>query len=190
MYFILWHDSINQSFIPASFNICSYSTHWSWSFGLLALPFLTNSIILNAVIGLRPLYIRYTIISSRHPITSENGTILFFIKSCALPSQTSVPCDKPDILINSANVFGLVSSTICIVNFVPNSGIPRVPVLHIIWSDVTPSGAGDKNIPIVSLSSSGTSVTSVPVISCIIRSCVGSEWPNISSFNTSSSILW
>ena len=129
-------------------------------------------------------------ISSRQPITSLNGTTLFLISSWAFPNHTSVPCDKPDILINSENVVGLVSTSIPIVNGVPNSGIPRVPVSFIICSLVTPSGLGDKNISIVSLSSSGTVVTSIPDKSCNILSCVGSEWPNISSFNTSWSMAW
>ena len=55
----------------------------------------------------------------------------------------------------------------------------------IICSLVTPSGFGDKKISIVSLSSSGTVVTSIPDKSCNIRNCVGSECPRISSFNTS-----
>ena len=70
---------------------------------------------------------------------------------------------KSKKLINSPNVVGLVSSTNFIVNGVPNSGTPKVPVLHIICSLVTPNGSGPKNIAIVSLSSSGTLVTSVLV---------------------------
>ena len=116
---------------------------------------------------------------------SLNSTILFLIKSWALPSHTSVPWDNPAILISSANVVGLVSATSPIVKPVPNSGIPRVPVSHIICSLVTPSGFGDKNIPIVSLSSNGTLVISCPLNSWIILSCVGSECPKISSFNRS-----
>ena len=188
MYFIFPHESINHFSIPASSIVCLWVAHVSGS--LLALPLRTNSIILKAFIGLTPWYIKYTIISSRHPITWEKGTTLFLINSCALPNQTSVPCDKPDILINSAKVLGLVSSTIPIVNGVPNSGIPSVPVLHIICSLVTPNALVDVNILIVSLSSNGTFNISVPVKSCIIRNWVGSEWPNISSFNKSASIEW
>ena len=107
-----------------------------------------------------------------------------------MPSHTSVPWDKPDILINSAKVLGFVSTSIPIVKGVPNSGTPRVPVSFIICSLVTPNGSGERNIPIVSLSSKGTVVTSIPDISWIIRSCVGSVWPKISNFKTSSSIAW
>ena len=80
-----------------------------------------------------------------------------------MPSQTSVPCESPDILISSANVVGLVSDTIEIVNGVPNSGIPSVPVGHIICSFVTPSAFVEVNILIVSLSSIGTFNISVLV---------------------------
>ena len=50
-------------------------------------------------------------ISSRHPITFLNGTWIFPFssgvhKSLALPNHTSVPCERPDILISSANVIG------------------------------------------------------------------------------------
>ena len=58
-----------------------------------------------------------------------------------------------------------MSTNIPIVKGVPNSGIPSVPVSHMICSEVTPSGSGDKNIPIVSLSSRGTSsTTGIPLI--------------------------
>ena len=107
-----------------------------------------------------------------------------------MPNHTSVPWERPDILINSANVVGFVSATIPIVNGVPNSGIPSVPVSHNICSLVTPSAFVDVNILIVSLSSSGTLVISVCVKSWIIRNCVGSECPSISSFNTHWSIAW
>ena len=102
-------------------------------------------------------------ISSRHPITSLNGTTWFLINSCAFPNHTSVPWDNPEILISSENVVGLVSTSIPIVNGVPNSGTPKVPVSFIICSLVTPKGSGDKKIPIVALSSSGTFVISSPV---------------------------
>ena len=128
--------------------------------------------------------------SSRQPIVSLNGTMLFAISSWAFPNQTSVPCERPDILINSANVVGFVSSTNLIVNGVPNSGIPSVPVLHIIWSVVTPKASVLVNIDIVSLSSKGTFRISVPDWFCINLNCVGSLWPKISSFNKHWSIEW
>ena len=129
-------------------------------------------------------------ISSRQPIVSLNGTILLAISSWAFPNQTSVPWDSPDIFINSANVVGFVSSTSFIVNGVPNSGIPNVPVLHIICSFVTPKASVDVNIDIVALSSRGTFKISVPDCSWINLNCVGSLWPRISSFNKHWSIEW
>ena len=118
------------------------------------------------------------------------GTTLFLINSWALPNHTSVPWASPEILTNSANVVGLVSSTNLIVNGVPNSGTPRVPVSHIICSLVTPRAFIEVNIDIVSLSSKGTFVISSPVISWIILNWVGSVCPSISNFNTSWSIAW
>ena len=116
--------------------------------------------------------------------------MLFLINSWAFPNHTSVPCDSPEILINSAKVVGLVSFTNPTVKGVPNSGIPSVPVSHIISSLVTPSGFGDRKIPIVSLSSNGTFNISWPDKSWINLNWVGSEWPNISNFKTSWSIAW
>ena len=129
-------------------------------------------------------------ISSRQPIVSLNGTIFFWISSWAFPSQTSVPWERPAIFISSPKVVGLVSSTNFIVNEVPNSGIPSVPVLHIICSLVTPKASVLVNILMVSLSSIGTFIISVPDCIWIIRNCVGSEWPKISSFKTHWSMAW
>ena len=44
--------------------------------------------------------------SSRPEIASLSVQILFLIKSCALPSQTSVPCEKPEILTKSLKQSG------------------------------------------------------------------------------------
>ena len=83
-------------------------------------------------------------ISSRHPITFLNSILpnlsyLPATKSAALFSQTSVPCDRPEILTNSANVFGFVSSSMLRTNGVPNSGTPYDPVVERICSGVTPN---------------------------------------------------
>ena len=193
MYLIFWQESMYHSSIPASSIVFLCSAHVTGS--LDAFPLRTNSIILNAFIGFIPLYIKYTIISSRQPITSLNGTFILPFssgvhKSLALPNHTSVPWESPDILTSSAKVVGLVSATIPIVNGVPNSGIPRVPVGHIICSFVTPSTLVLVNILIVSLSSSGTSSTLVWLKSWISLSCVGSECPKISSLSRFSSIEW
>ena len=137
-------------------------------------------------------------ISSRQPITFLNGTSItpsaFGVhKSLALPNHTSVPCDKPDILINSANVVGLVSSSIPSKNDVPNSGTPRVPVGQYLRPVLsvkprnlylsTPRISGPVNIFIVSKSPKSIAVTSngspcviyLTANSCNIRSTVGSS---------------
>src|SRR5699024_11258285 len=106
---------------------------------------------------------------------------------CAFPNHTSVPCDKPEIITSSANVFGLVSSNICRTKLVPNSGTPNVPVAQSMSSAVTPKGAGLEKIPITSSSSNGIVLGSIPLKSCNIRMTVGSSCPSISSFNKLSS---
>src|SRR5699024_19377 len=112
------------------------------------------------------------------------------MSSCALPSQTSVPCDKPEITTNSENVLGFVSSSICLTNDVPNSGTPKVPVLQSICFSVTPRDFVLENICITSGSSSGIVVGSIPLKSCNILKTVGSSCPRISNFNKLSSIEW
>ena len=68
-----------------------------------------------------------------------------------------------DILINSLNVVGFVSTNIPLTNFVPNSGIPNEPVFEPICSGSTPSAFVDVNRLIVFLSSSGIVLGSTPV---------------------------
>ena len=103
--------------------------------------------------------------SSLVHIASDSVTTPCSIRSCALLSHTSVPCDNPDILINSSNVEGLVSSSIPLTNFVPNSGTPKVPTSEFICSGFKPKAFVDEKIDIVSLSSSGIFLGSTPVIS-------------------------
>ena len=76
-----------------------------------------------------------------------------------------------------------MSSNICLTNFVPNSGIARDPIGQFISSGVTPSASVDVNKDIVSGSSSGISVATIPVISSNILIMVGASCPSISSFN-------
>ena len=129
-------------------------------------------------------------ISSRQPITLDKSQIPERINSCALPNQTSVPWDSPDICTSSEKVVGFVSSNICRTNPVPNSGTPNVPVLQSISSSVTPNDSGLLKICIVSLSSTGMVLGSIPDKSCNIRIIVGSSCPNISSFKTLSWMEW
>ena len=153
-------------------------------------PLRTNSIILNAFCGGNPCFIRYIIISSLQHIASSSFIVPSSIKLCALFNHTSVPCDRPEILINSSKVFGLVSTNIPLTNFVPNSGTPKLPTSLCICSGVTPNAVVELNIDIVSLSSRGTFVGSCPVISNNILIIVGSSCPSISSFNKFWSIEW
>ena len=78
-------------------------------------------------------------------------------------NHTSVPCDNPDILSNSSNVLGFVSTNIPLTNLVPNSGTPNVATSEFISSFLTPIASVDENIDIVALSSNGTFVGSIPV---------------------------
>ena len=112
------------------------------------------------------------------------------IKSLALPSHTSVPWERPDIHNKSENVFGSVSTSIPLTNFVPNSGIPKVPTFEFICSGVTPRAVVDENKDIVSLSSNGIVCGFIPVISWSILITVGSSWPSISSLRRFWSIEW
>ena len=123
-------------------------------------------------------------ISSRVQIAVEIVAFPSWISVCALPSHTSVPCDRPEIRTRSEKYFGCASMTICIAKSVPNSGIPRHPSLHPpISSDVMPSADVFWKSDITSLSSSGMVVGSIPVRSWSIRIIVGSSCPRMSSFN-------
>ena len=82
---------------------------------------------------------------SRVPMTSEMVQVPARISSCALPSHTSVPWDRPEICSRSAKVFGLQSSSICRTKFVPISGSDSVPVSQSMSSGVTPSAFGEVN---------------------------------------------
>ena len=158
MYLIFLQESIYHS--GTSFSLMRASCS-----GVNPFPLRTLSIILKDGFGSKPFFIKYIIISSRQQIASFKVTIPCFIISCALLSHTSVPCDKPEILINSSKVVGLVSSSIPRTNFVPNSGTPKLPTSEFICSFVNPKASVDLKILIVSLSSSGIFVGSTPVIS-------------------------
>ena len=65
---------------------------------------------------------------SRVPMTSEMVQVPLWISSCALPSQTSVPCDRPEICSRSVKVLGFASSSMPRTKPVPHSGMLNVPV--------------------------------------------------------------
>ena len=113
--------------------------------------------------------------------------------SCwALPSQTSVPWESPANLTKSAIFVGFVSTNIWITKSVPNSGSPKEPVGHpSISSDVIPSASGLKNNDITFLSSKGTSLWTLVLVSFSnLLIMVGSSCPKISSFKRLASIAW
>ena len=124
MYFIFSQDFIYHSGTSCSNIKGIYSSFHFGSFPFATLPLRTASIILNDLSGGSPFFIKYIIISSRQHIACCNVTIPCSINDCAFPNHTSVPCDSPDILINSSNVVGCVSKSIPLANFVPYSGIP------------------------------------------------------------------
>ena len=84
------------------------------------------------------------------------------ISSLALPAQTSVPWDKPEILTSSPKVLGFVSTNIWITKLVPSSGRPNVPVGQSISSSVTPSSLVLERRENILLSSIGIVVISSP----------------------------
>ena len=142
-----------------------------------------------------PRPIRYSMISSRVQIHEPSVAVPDLIRSCALWVHTSVPCERPDILIRSDSERGLASLTIWITKSVPNSGTPRQPSGHPpISSGLIPSACVPANRLITSGSSRGTSVAlnALPVSwgtsSSSIRIILGSSCPRISSLRRFSSI--
>ena len=184
MYWIFRQESTYQSGILCSFMIGSHSSFKPF-------PLRTLSMIVKARPLSIPIWIRYTIISSRQQIAPDSSTIPSLIRSCAFPSHTPVPCDRPEIRTRSEKLFGLASITICIAKSVPNSGTPRQPsFVPPISSGVIPKASVLWNREMTSLSSRGTFLASVPVRSSRWRIILGSSCPNISSFNRLWSIEW
>ena len=117
-------------------------------------------------------------------MVSETPQTLLRIRSCALPSQTPVPWEYPDSLTSISNLSGCVSTSICRVKPVPNSGMPMEPVFPMTGSSSgRPSAAGDLNSDMVSGSSSRISVAFVSVSRSSILIMVGLSWPSSSSFS-------
>ena len=127
---------------------------------------------------------------SRVPITSEISQVPFLISSCALPVQTSVPWERPEICNRSEKVFGCASKSIWQTNEVPISGIDSVPVFQAMSSSVTPSGSGLVQRRMICGSQTSTSITGIPVKSSKWRYSVGTSWPRISNFKIVSCKEW
>ena len=128
-----------------------------------ALPLRVISMILNAIFGSRPFRSRYVMMLSRVPITVEIVQVPSLMRSCALPSQTSVPWDRPEICSRSEKVFGCESMSICRTNGVPHSGSENVPVCEPMSSGLTPSASVEVNSDMTSGSLIETFMTGMPV---------------------------
>ena len=109
-------------------------------------------------------------------MTCPNLAFPDLMRSWALFSHTSVPCDSPLILMSSPKVVGLVSSSIPRTNLVPNSGMPTVPTVN--PEDVSnPSDSGPENSAIVAGSSMGMFFDGSPVRSSSILMAWGHRGP-------------
>ncbi len=129
-------------------------------------------------------------ISSRQQMAVEIVAVPDLMSSSALPCQTSVPWERPEIRIRSENSFGFASRRSPMAKSVPNSGIPRVPMSQFQSSSgVTPRASVFMKRLMTFLSSRGIFVASRPVRSSSIRIMVGSSWPRMSSFRRLLSIL-
>ena len=182
-YLIFLHEPMYHSGTPAAF-ISSSAPSGS------PRPFRTASMILNERFSGMPHLIKYSMISSRQPMASLTEAVLDKIRSRALPSQTSVPCEKPERRMSVSNFVGCVSWSMPRVKPVPNSGIAQEPTGPKMGSFSKPRTLLDVKIDIVSLSSSGIFCASTPVKSSSMRIIVGSSWPSMSSFKRFSSIEW
>src|ERR1035437_1218420 len=121
MYSIFLQDMIYHSGTLCFLMVSSHSF-------VSPLPLRTLSVMANETSLERFLAMRKFMISSLTDMTSFRVAVLFFISSSALPRQTLVPCDNPEIYTSSLKVFGLVMASMPLVNFVPNSGTPSVPM--------------------------------------------------------------
>ena len=128
--------------------------------------------------------------SSRAEIAFFSVLVPALMRSCALPSQTFVPWEKPEMRTRSAKQSGPESSIIFCVNEVRNSGIPYVPILAPSSSGLIPSASVDVKIDMVAGSSNGMVSGSRCVSSSSILMTVGSSCPRMSSLTRRSLIEW
>ena len=178
MYLILKQLSMYQSGTSCAF----ISATMSGVSCFFALPLRVISMILNASDGSSPFWIKYVMMLSRVPMTSEIVQVPLWISSWALPSHTSVPCDSPEMMSKSEKFFGLDSTIISRTNFVPNSGSPNVATALPMSSGSTPMDFVEMNSSITSGSFIGRSSTFLPENFSIILYLVGTSWPSRSSF--------
>ena len=161
---------------------CSFI--WASQSPFRPLPFRTDSMILKDSCGSMPFLIRNSMMSSRVQMAVWMVAVPSLISFSALPCQTSVPWDSPEMRTRSEKPFGFAWMTMFMAKSVPNSGIPRAPSLQPrMSSGVTFRAEVFWNRLITSLESSGMSLTgSMPVRSCSMRIMVGSWCPRMSSF--------
>ena len=108
-------------------------------------------------------------------MASLTEAVLDKIRSRALPSHTSVPCEKPERRMSVSNFVGCVSWSMPRVKPVPNSGMAQEPTGPRIGSSSKPRTLLEVKMDIVSLSSSGIFCASTPVRSSSMRIMVGSS---------------
>ena len=100
--------------------------------------------------------------SSRVQMTSLRVSFRLVMRDWALSSQTFVPWERPDILMRSSMFFGLASMSMPRTKFVPNSGMPSVPVLLSMSSGLTFRASTDVKRLSMAGSFSSSFVTSEP----------------------------
>ena len=174
MYLILWQLSMAHWGTSCSRMASSHS-------GLRPRPLRTLSMMSKLIFSCMPLEIRKFMMSSRVQKHWASLAVPELMMSCALPSHTSVPCERPEMRMSSSMVVGRVSMSMPRTKLVPNSGMPSVPVSHMICSWVTPSASGLENRLMTFRSSSGISRKLTPVSSSSRCIMVGSSCPRQSS---------
>ena len=121
MYLILWQESMAHWGTLCSLMASSHS-------GFRPRPLRTLSMMSKLIFSCIPCEIRKFMMSSRVQKHWANLAVPELMMSCALPSHTSVPWDRPEIRISSSMVEGFVSINMPCTKPVPNSGMPSVPV--------------------------------------------------------------
>ena len=173
-----------QSSTPAAFMASIHS-------GFRPLPLRTLSMMVKDRLGSTPIWIRYSMISSRVQMAVEMVALPSLMKRWALFSHTSVPWDRPEIRMRSEKDWGLASTTIWITKSVPNSGMPRQPKGQpSISSGLIPRASVFLNRDMTFGSSRGIVLASMPVRSSSMRIMVGSSCPRMSSFSRLWSMEW
>ena len=137
-----------------------------------------------------PASINWFMMSSLVEITSDIGTFISLTSFSALLFHTFVPCERPLILTKSENVFGLVSLSMPLTKFVPNSGMAIVPTPNFKSSLLIPKASVDEKSDKTFSSSNGISSILVLVKSSRFLIMFGTSWPSRSSLSILPLIEW